>query len=215
MRHSQSSILLELTSAHGQALDMTDSTVDTKTPLRSLTLHEMVKQGRAFLPHQRKNRKKVKRASFPIYASTHLCLLFLQHALSRGTQRSMTFPRLVKPLVCKSSKRTEREQLKSVDPIHLSNWTDGDVACQVKFHPTRPQLFVASRRHNAITCWDVRQAAVPLTEYSRPAQTNQRLFFDVEASGRFLAAGDQVCSLVCLQVSSDRVYRMGPSILST
>lgn len=64
---------------------------------------------------------------------------------------------------------------------------------QVAFHPLAPNvLFVASRRSEKLLAFDTRNPSAPIMEYERPASTNQRLAFDVDPWGRWLAAGDEV-----------------------
>ena len=77
------------------------------------------------------------------------------------------------------------------DLLQLFNVSGGG-ATQVRFHPTERQLFVASRMHDSIDVWDLRYAAALLRSYERPARTNQRLSFDIDAWGRYLVAGDDV-----------------------
>ena len=72
------------------------------------------------------------------------------------------------------------------------------------FDPTRPHvLYAAFRRSERLWSWDLRgDASVPLTCYSRGDEssrsgrenlTNQKLRFDVEGTGKWLAIGNQVC----------------------
>jgi hypothetical protein len=63
---------------------------------------------------------------------------------------------------------------------------------QVEFHPTLPQLFVASRHSHAVECFDVRGRAEPVYQLDRPSRTNQRLRFDISRDGSQLVAGDDV-----------------------
>ena len=77
------------------------------------------------------------------------------------------------------------------DLLQLFSAPGGGVT-QVRFHPTERQLFVASRMHDTIDVWDLRYAADMLRSYARPARTNQRLLFDIDAWGRYLVAGDDV-----------------------
>lgn len=65
---------------------------------------------------------------------------------------------------------------------------------QVKFNPTQPHLlFAAQRRSEEILCWDVREPMEVLCKFKRKAaRTNQKLHFDIDPSGRWLASGDGV-----------------------
>lgn len=70
------------------------------------------------------------------------------------------------------------------------------------FNPSRPYLLYASfRRHDIIYCWDLRgdvSTAVQTfdrnTRACRPdlTETNQKIRFDIDLGGRYLAVGDQV-----------------------
>ncbi|TDL27099.1 WD40 repeat-like protein [Rickenella mellea] len=64
---------------------------------------------------------------------------------------------------------------------------------QVQFHPVQPHLLYASqRRSNTILCWDVRSPHVIMQSFERkPQNTNQKLLFDIDSSGRWLATGDE------------------------
>ncbi|KAI8371379.1 WD40-repeat-containing domain protein [Radiomyces spectabilis] len=62
---------------------------------------------------------------------------------------------------------------------------------QVKFSPDGSLLFSASRQSDAILCWDIRNTANILYELPRPGKTNQRITFDIAASGKVLVTGDQ------------------------
>lgn len=66
---------------------------------------------------------------------------------------------------------------------------------QVKFNPLQPHLLYASqRRSDDILCWDVREPFEVLRRFKRSASsTNQKLMFDIDPTGRWLASGDDVC----------------------
>ncbi|OCB88842.1 WD40 repeat-like protein [Sanghuangporus baumii] len=78
------------------------------------------------------------------------------------------------------------------DPVA---YLDGMAApvTQVKFDPMRPHiLYAAQRRSNEILCWDVREPLEVLRSFARKsAGTNQKLLFDIDPAGRWLATGDQ------------------------
>ena len=65
---------------------------------------------------------------------------------------------------------------------------------QIKFNPAQPQLLYASqRRSDEILCWDVRQPFEVLCNFRRKASnSNQKLLFDIDPSGQWLASGDEV-----------------------
>ncbi|KAI7889516.1 WD40-repeat-containing domain protein [Mucor mucedo] len=62
---------------------------------------------------------------------------------------------------------------------------------QVKFSKDGTLLFSASRHSNDILCWDIRDSANILFQLNRPGKTNQRISFDMDATGKYLITGDQ------------------------
>jgi WD40 repeat protein len=80
----------------------------------------------------------------------------------------------------------------STDSQILSHLQSPTGTTQVMFSPKDPNtLFSAARRSDSILVWDVRNTTHPIRSYERPGQTNQRLWFDIDPSGRWLASGDQ------------------------
>lgn len=76
------------------------------------------------------------------------------------------------------------------------------------FNPARPYLLYASfRRTDEIYCWDLRgdvsrpvelfstQATQPISGRAPRTLTNQRLRFDIDYAGKWLAVGDTVRAL--------------------
>ncbi|GEM06798.1 guanyl nucleotide binding protein [Rhodotorula toruloides] len=62
------------------------------------------------------------------------------------------------------------------------------------FHPLSPHLlFAASRKSTHLDVWDLRNTSRTSSsgKLSRQGRTNQRLGFDIDPSGTWLAAGDQ------------------------
>lgn len=54
-------------------------------------------------------------------------------------------------------------------------------------------LYAAQRRADEILCWDVRAPHVVMHTLERRAcGTNQKLKFDIDPTGRWLASGDEV-----------------------
>ncbi|CAG8776636.1 11218_t:CDS:2, partial [Acaulospora colombiana] len=82
---------------------------------------------------------------------------------------------------------------------------------QVQFSPDGYYLFSASRRDNNIRCWDIRNSGDVLYSLFRQGDTNQRLTFDIEKSGRFLITGDQVGKILVYDLknhSEDNTSRL-------
>lgn len=61
---------------------------------------------------------------------------------------------------------------------------------QVKFHPASHLLYAASRISPVIEVWDLRRLDRVLGMLPRAGETNQRLRFDIDATGEYLASGD-------------------------
>ncbi|GMK57602.1 hypothetical protein CspeluHIS016_0404360 [Cutaneotrichosporon spelunceum] len=69
---------------------------------------------------------------------------------------------------------------------------EGGGVTQIAFHPLDPNVvFVASRRSEAIQAYDLRDTCAPVGRLARSGSTNQRLAFDVDPWGRWLASGDE------------------------
>ncbi|CAO3643036.1 unnamed protein product [Mucor hiemalis] len=74
--------------------------------------------------------------------------------------------------------------------LKLTGFSGGTT--QVKFSKDGTLLFSASRHANSILCWDIRDSANILYELPRPGKTNQRIGFDIDATGRYLMTGDEL-----------------------
>jgi len=66
---------------------------------------------------------------------------------------------------------------------------DANGVTQVMFGRDGNTLFAGGRKDNDIICWDFRHTAQPLARMHRACDTNQRIQFDIDCSGRFLATG--------------------------
>ncbi|EDV21331.1 uncharacterized protein TRIADDRAFT_60247 [Trichoplax adhaerens] len=53
------------------------------------------------------------------------------------------------------------------------------------------RLFTGGRKDSEILCWDLRQPGVVLCSMTRQVLTNQRIYFDLDPSGRYLSSGNQ------------------------
>ena len=74
---------------------------------------------------------------------------------------------------------------------------------KVQFHSTGHLLYVASRLSGAVEVWDLRNLGKKAGRLERKGRTNQRLGFDVDASGEWLVAGDQDGVLSCFAAKYD------------
>ncbi|KAG8959842.1 hypothetical protein FRC03_007420 [Tulasnella sp. 419] len=75
---------------------------------------------------------------------------------------------------------------------------------QVQFHPARSHiLYAAARRQDIIQSWDLRHTAVPVEEFHRSGRgTNQKIKFDIDYGGKWLASGDESGNVSFFDVSS-------------
>ncbi|XP_040202762.1 telomerase Cajal body protein 1 [Rana temporaria] len=60
----------------------------------------------------------------------------------------------------------------------------------VLFSPDGNCIFTGGRKDPEILCWDVRHPGKLLCSMKREVNTNQRIYFDMEISGRYLLSGD-------------------------
>ncbi|GAA6050921.1 hypothetical protein NBRC10513_000853 [Rhodotorula toruloides] len=77
---------------------------------------------------------------------------------------------------------------------HLLQPSQHGGVTKLLFHPLSPHLlFVASRQSTHLDVWDLRNTSRTSSsgKLSRKGRTNQRLGFDIDPSGTWLAAGDQ------------------------
>ncbi|XP_043860031.1 telomerase Cajal body protein 1 [Dromiciops gliroides] len=57
------------------------------------------------------------------------------------------------------------------------------------FHPDGNRLFSGARKDAELLCWDLRQPGQLLLSLNREVSTNQRIYFDLDSTGQFLASG--------------------------
>lgn len=82
---------------------------------------------------------------------------------------------------------------------------------QVLFHPLSPHLlFAASRQSSNLDVWDLRNTSRTSSSGRLPrnGRTNQRLGFDIDPTGTWLAAGDQVFNHVAIVYSGQRTDKV-------
>ncbi|XP_060730737.1 telomerase Cajal body protein 1 [Tachysurus vachellii] len=58
------------------------------------------------------------------------------------------------------------------------------------FSPDGNQLYTGARKDQEILCWDLRDPGRVLFSLPRNVSTNQRIYFDLDPSGRYLVSGD-------------------------
>ncbi|KAJ1657634.1 hypothetical protein IWQ61_002999 [Dispira simplex] len=81
---------------------------------------------------------------------------------------------------------------------YLKNPPGGSGVTQVQFSPCGYYLYVATRTKQTIYCWDIRQTGRWLYDICRQMRTNQRIYFDVDPSGRYLVTGHDSSGSVAL-----------------
>nr|CAG4641725.1 EOG090X06W9 [Eurycercus lamellatus] len=84
--------------------------------------------------------------------------------------------------------------------IGLYSEPDGTALCvleghrggvtHVKFSPDGLVLYSGGRKDPEILCWDLRNPGHVLFSMNRKVETNQRIYFDLDPSGRYLITGD-------------------------
>nr|XP_056719603.1 telomerase Cajal body protein 1 [Euleptes europaea] len=75
------------------------------------------------------------------------------------------------------------------DPLALLHGHRGGVT-HALFSPEGFCLYTGGRKDSEILCWDLRQPGEVLFSMRRTVATNQRLYFDLDPSGRYLVSGD-------------------------
>lgn len=58
------------------------------------------------------------------------------------------------------------------------------------FSPDGNQLFSGARKDADINCWDIRNPGKLLQVFRRDVRTNQRIYFDLYGSCKYLASGN-------------------------
>ncbi|KAI5625853.1 telomerase Cajal body protein 1, partial [Silurus asotus] len=58
------------------------------------------------------------------------------------------------------------------------------------FSPDGNHLYTGARKDQEILCWDLRDPGQVLFSVTRNVNTNQRIYFDLDPSGRYLVSGD-------------------------
>lgn len=85
---------------------------------------------------------------------------------------------------------------------------------QLQFSTDGRRLYSAGRKCGELLCWDMRNLGQILFAMKRPASTNQRLYFDLNASSSYLVSGDQSGQLNWWDVRSIEADRTPDSCLS-
>ncbi|XP_061446215.1 telomerase Cajal body protein 1 [Rhineura floridana] len=75
------------------------------------------------------------------------------------------------------------------EPLAVLHGHQGGIT-HALFAPDGFHLFTGGRKDAEILCWDLRQPGEVLSAMCRTVATNQRLYFDLDPSGRLLLSGD-------------------------
>jgi len=92
-------------------------------------------------------------------------------------------------------------------PITYIQGANSGGISQLHFHPTQPHiLFAASRRNGYVQRWDLRNPSVPLDDEmfrgaNKSGGTNQRMWFDIDLGGQWLASGNEAGMVSLFDVS--------------
>ncbi|XP_078170957.1 transducin/WD40 repeat-like superfamily protein [Carex rostrata] len=79
----------------------------------------------------------------------------------------------------------------SMEPLYILHGQQGGVT-QVLFSKDGNYLYTGGRKDPYILCWDIRNTGTILYKLYRSSEnTNQRISFDIEPSGRYLGTGGQ------------------------
>ncbi|RKP38364.1 WD40-repeat-containing domain protein, partial [Dimargaris cristalligena] len=73
--------------------------------------------------------------------------------------------------------------------LHLKRPPIGNGLSQCQFSPCGNYLYLTGRTHYSVFCWDIRQTGKFLFCIDRTLGTSQRISFDVDPTGQFLASG--------------------------
>ncbi|XP_067668654.1 telomerase Cajal body protein 1-like [Haliotis asinina] len=84
--------------------------------------------------------------------------------------------------------------------IALYHEPKGDMACMfqgqqggvthIMFSPDGNKLYAGGRKDPEIVCWDLRKPGTILFVANRQVQTNQRIYFDLDSSGKYMVSGN-------------------------
>ena len=61
---------------------------------------------------------------------------------------------------------------------------------QIEFSPDGTKLFAGGRKDDEILIWDMRNPGMLYAVLNREVNTNQRIYFDIESSGRYVLSGN-------------------------
>ncbi|XP_028405488.1 telomerase Cajal body protein 1-like [Dendronephthya gigantea] len=78
------------------------------------------------------------------------------------------------------------------------------------------RLYSGGRKDNEIICWDMRYPGAILHKLSRFVKTNQRMYFDIDSSGKYVISGnhDGTVSVWDTYVSSDVILPCGMTYIA-
>ena len=76
--------------------------------------------------------------------------------------------------------------------LKFKSWTDSKIGgiTQIEFSPDGTKLFAGGRKDDEILIWDMRNPGMLYAVLNREVNTNQRIYFDIESSGRYVFSGN-------------------------
>ncbi|XP_002739867.1 telomerase Cajal body protein 1-like [Saccoglossus kowalevskii] len=75
----------------------------------------------------------------------------------------------------------------------------------LKFSPDGNRLYSGGRMDSEILCWDIRNPGVVVHRIVREVTTNQRVYFDIDSSGKYVVSGSQNGSIIIWDTSISSV----------
>jgi telomerase Cajal body protein 1 len=85
--------------------------------------------------------------------------------------------------------------------LEIRDLNIGGVSC-VRWSPCGRMIWVGGRNCDVISCWDVRKTQKEVGRVHRELRSNQKLSFDIDPWGKYLATGNKHGELLIYEASS-------------
>lgn len=79
----------------------------------------------------------------------------------------------------------------NLDPVAMLYEAHPNGVSQVLFSSDGNHLYTGGRKDQFIHCWDIRNTLQIVFSMERPITNNQRMFFSIDSTGRYLSSGLQ------------------------